>query len=236
MEKRKISSLGLRIISSLVMVPLVVGAVYFGNPYLFLLLLLTGAMLCWEWSSMIKSANPALYATIYTVCMVISVLFPLSLLWLIIILFAGILAAYKARKEAHPVLLALGVPYIALGLGSIAWIYQVTDWVGIMWLILAGIEWDVTKHLTLSCGGQITDYGLSDNYQSDTSFSCDSYTLGFGAKLNLTERAALNVGYMWTTYEDYTKKSQNYNNTGLSGTNIYSRTNKVFGASINYRF
>ena len=101
---------------------------------------------------------------------------------------------------------------------------------------LAGIEWDVTKHLTLSCGGQITDYGLSDNYQSDTSFSCDSYTLGFGAKLNLTERAVLNVGYMWTTYEDYTKKSQNYNNTGLSGTNIYSRTNKVFGASINYRF
>ena len=101
---------------------------------------------------------------------------------------------------------------------------------------LAGIEWDVTKHLTLSCGGQITDYGLSDNYQSDTSFSCDSYTLGFGAKLNLTERAALNVGYMWTTYDDYTKKSQNYNNTGLSGTNIYSRTNKVFGASINCRF
>lgn len=101
---------------------------------------------------------------------------------------------------------------------------------------LAGIEWDVTKHLTLSCGGQITDYGLSDNYQSDTSFSCDSYTLGFGAKLNLTERAALNVGYTWTTYDDYTKKSQNYNNTGLSGTNIYSRTNKVFGASINYRF
>lgn len=101
---------------------------------------------------------------------------------------------------------------------------------------LAGIEWDVTKHLTLSCGGQITDYGLSDNYQSDTSFSCDSYTLGFGAKLNLTARAALNVGYMWTTYEDYTKKSQNYNNTGLSGTNVYSRTNKVFGASINYRF
>ena len=101
---------------------------------------------------------------------------------------------------------------------------------------LAGIEWDVTKHLTLSCGGQITDYGLSDDYQTDTSFSCDSYTLGFGAKLNLTARAALNVGYMWTTYEDYTKKSQDYNNTGLSGTNVYSRTNKVFGASINYRF
>ena len=54
---------------------------------------------------------------------------------------------------------------------------------------LAGIEWDVTKQLSLTCGGQITDYGLSDNFQSDTSFSCDSYTLGFGAKVKLSERA-----------------------------------------------
>ena len=101
---------------------------------------------------------------------------------------------------------------------------------------LAGIEWDVTKQLTLSCGGQITDYGLSDNYQSDTSFSCDSYSLGIGAKINLTERASLNVGYMWTNYDDYTKVSTDYICTGLPGTNVYSRTNKVFGLSIDYRF
>ena len=101
---------------------------------------------------------------------------------------------------------------------------------------LMGVEWDVIKRLTLSCGGQITDYGLSDNFQSDTSFSCDSYTLGVGAKVALSERANLNVGYMWTTYEDYTKTSKNYNGTGLSGTNVYSRTNKVFGVSVNYQF
>ena len=101
---------------------------------------------------------------------------------------------------------------------------------------LMGIEWDVIKRLTLSCGGQITDYGLSDNFQSDTSFSCDSYTLGVGAKVALSERANLNVGYMWTTYEDYTKTSKNYNGTGLSGTNVYSRTNKVFGVSLDYKF
>lgn len=101
---------------------------------------------------------------------------------------------------------------------------------------LLGIEWDVIKRLTLSCGGQITDYGLSDNFQSDTSFSCDSYTIGLGAKVVLSERANLNVGYMWTTYDDYTKKSANYNGTGLPGTNVYSRTNKVFGLSLDYRF
>ncbi len=101
---------------------------------------------------------------------------------------------------------------------------------------LAGIEWDAISRLTLSGGVQFTDYGLSDNYQTDTSFSCDSYTLGIGAKLQLSERADLNVGYMWTNYKDYTKTSKNYNGTGLSGTNVYSRTNKVFGLSIDYRF
>ncbi len=101
---------------------------------------------------------------------------------------------------------------------------------------LAGIEWDALKRLTLSGGVQFTDYGLSDNYQTDTSFSCDSYSLGIGAKLQLSERADLNVGYMWTNYKDYTKTTQNYNGTGLPGTNVYSRTNKVFGLSIDYRF
>ena len=87
-----------------------------------------------------------------------------------------------------------------------------------------------------NAGVQFTDYGLSDDYQSDTSFSCDSYSLGFGAKLQLSERADLNVGYMWTNYEDYTKTTQNYNGIGVPGTNVYSRTNKVFGLSIDYRF
>ncbi len=90
--------------------------------------------------------------------------------------------------------------------------------------------------LNISCGGQITDYGLSDNYQSDTSFSCDSYSLGVGAKIKMNKHLNLNVGYMWTNYEDYTKKSTNYNGTGLPGTNVYSRTNKVFGLSADYSF
>ncbi len=147
MEKRNFGSLGLRAISSLVMVPVVVASVYFGDPFWFLLLLLIGAMLSWEWSTMIKTNNPALYATIYTLCMVVSVMFPLSLLWMVIILAAGILTAYKARKEEHPRLLILGVPYISLGIGTMMWIYQMTDWVGVMWLILAVWSVDVGGYI-----------------------------------------------------------------------------------------
>ena len=101
---------------------------------------------------------------------------------------------------------------------------------------LSGTEFDVTDFLTLSAGIQFTNYGLSDGFQSDTSFYCDSHTIGLGAAIKLSPKALLNVGYMWTNYKDYEKTSDNYNQTGLPGTDIYSRTNKVFGVSLDYKF
>ena len=107
---------------------------------------------------------------------------------------------------------------------------------------LAGVEWDIIKYVTVSGGFQYTDYGLSDDFQTDTSFYCDSYSLGFGAKFNVTEKLSFNVAYFWTKYKNYTEYSANYNNTSLpdmpalSGTNVYKRTNKVFGIGIDYKF
>ena len=101
---------------------------------------------------------------------------------------------------------------------------------------LAGIEWDLVKYLTISGGFQKTDYGLSDDFQTDTSFYCSSYSLGFGARAHLSDALSLDIAYFWTTYDDYTKTSANYNGTGMPGTDVYSRTNKVFGLSLNYHF
>lgn len=101
---------------------------------------------------------------------------------------------------------------------------------------LAGIEWDVIKYLTISGGFQKTNYGLSDDFQTDTSFYCSSYSLGFGARARLNDALSLDIAYFWTTYDDYTKTSANYNGTGMPGTDVYSRTNKVFGLSLNYHF
>lgn len=101
---------------------------------------------------------------------------------------------------------------------------------------LAGMEWDITKRLTVSGGFQKTNYGLSNDFQTDTSFSCDSYSLGFGARVNLTQAWSIDVAYFWTHYNKYTKETDSYNGTGLKGTDIYNRTNKVFGLSLNYKF
>lgn len=101
---------------------------------------------------------------------------------------------------------------------------------------LAGIEWDIIKELTISGGFQKTNYGLSNDFQTDTSFYCSSYSLGFGARVNFNESWSIDVAYFWTNYDDYTKTTESYNNTGVKGTDVYSRTNKVFGLSLNYHF
>lgn len=102
--------------------------------------------------------------------------------------------------------------------------------------VLAGVEWDINKTFTVSAGAQNTDYGLSDAYQTHTSFSCDSYSIGFGGAVNLTEKVKLNVGYFWTTYKDYNRSETDYFGTTLPGKDTYSRTNKVFGAGIDFKF
>ena len=102
--------------------------------------------------------------------------------------------------------------------------------------VLAGVEWDINKTFTVSAGAQNTDYGLSDAYQTHTSFSCDSYSIGFGGAVNVTDKIKVNVGYFWTTYKDYDRSETNYFETTLPGKDTYHRTNKVFGAGIDFKF
>lgn len=102
--------------------------------------------------------------------------------------------------------------------------------------VLLGAEYDVNDKLTLSLGGQRTDYGLSDNYQTHTSFACDSYSLGCGAAVNLNERMRLNVSYFCTLYSDYKKEQTAYQGLPFTGSDTFSRTNHVIGLGIDYKF
>ena len=102
--------------------------------------------------------------------------------------------------------------------------------------ILAGVEYDINEKFTVSCGGQRTDYGLADNYQQNTSFACDSYSVGLGGAWNINEKVRLNAGYFVTIYSDYTKEQPNYLNTNYSGKDVYSRTNHVIGLGVDYKF
>ena len=100
---------------------------------------------------------------------------------------------------------------------------------------LAGIEGDLNDRWTLSWGIQRTDYGLSDDYQLNTSFACDSWSVGLGAAVNLTEKLRLNAGYFVTIYDNYTKQC-NATRDGYNGEEIYSRTNHVIGLGLDWKF
>jgi len=102
--------------------------------------------------------------------------------------------------------------------------------------ILAGVEYDINDKFTVSCGGQRTDYGLSDGYQQNTSFACDSYSLGLGGAWNITDKMRLNVSYFCSLYSDYKKQQDQYQGTPFPGSDTYSRTNHVIGIGLDYKF
>ena len=94
---------------------------------------------------------------------------------------------------------------------------------------LAGIEYDINEKFTISCGGQRTDYGLSDDYEQNTSFACDSWSVGLGGAWNINEKVRLNAGYFCSIYSNYDKQTS-------YGKETYSRTNNVIGVGIDFKF
>lgn len=101
---------------------------------------------------------------------------------------------------------------------------------------LLGTEYIINKIFLVSAGGQITRTGVTDAYQSDMSFSLNSYSVGFGGAVNITPDLRLNLAYFFTNYSPWTKTSVSYNGTGVAGSDTYDRTNKVFGIGVEYRF
>ena len=90
---------------------------------------------------------------------------------------------------------------------------------------LLGAEWDTTENLTFSAGGQLTRYGMSDEYISDMSFVVNSYSIGFGFNYKLSNKVAIKAAYFQTYYGDYDRT----NATSPQIKDSFTRTNRVFG-------
>ena len=97
---------------------------------------------------------------------------------------------------------------------------------------LAGIEWDVTDKLNVSGGGQLTRYGLSDQYMNDMSFVVNSYRLGLGFSYKVKPNITLSAAYFQTMYDKYNRT--NYPTEGVSDT--FTRTNRVLGVGCQLDF
>ena len=90
---------------------------------------------------------------------------------------------------------------------------------------LLGAEWDTTENLTFSAGGQLTRYGITDEYINDISFVVNSYSIGFGFNYKLSKKVSVKAAYFQTYYG-------NYDRTDAKNPEIkdsFTRTNRVFG-------
>lgn len=97
---------------------------------------------------------------------------------------------------------------------------------------MAGVEWDITDKLNVSCGGQLTRYGLSDAYMNDISFVVNSYSIGLGFSYKVKDNLTLSAAYFQTNYDKYNR--ENYPTTGVSDT--FTRTNYVLGVGCQLDF
>lgn len=102
----------------------------------------------------------------------------------------------------------------------------------------AGVEYDVTKKITVSTGWQNTNYGLTDEYMDDKSFVVSSNSVGLGGVYHITKKLDFSVAYFHTFY-DHMKTSETV--TLAPGKTVtynsdYTRNNSAFAAGVNITF
>lgn len=97
----------------------------------------------------------------------------------------------------------------------------------------AGAEFDVCKWLTLSGSWQNTSYRVSDAFMNDLSFNLSNNSMGIGARVRLTERCHVDLGYMQSFYH----RRDVFTTTALGvKQDHYLRRNRVFGLGVNIEF
>ncbi|WP_455512356.1 OmpP1/FadL family transporter [Leyella stercorea] len=102
----------------------------------------------------------------------------------------------------------------------------------------AGVEYDVTKKITVSTGWQNTNYGLTDKYMDDKSFVVGSNSVGVGGVYHITKKLDFTVAYFHTFY-NHVKTSEEV--TLAPGKTVtynsdYTRNNNAFAAGVNITF
>jgi len=113
-----------RTVATLVMLPVAIGSLWFGYPYVDILTLFVGVLLSWEWSEMVPSRKSAFYFGSYVLSLAVSLFVYNTHAIFLTIVFTTLLTYLKSRKEKETFLLTLGVPYISIGVGSLMWMYH----------------------------------------------------------------------------------------------------------------
>lgn len=133
-ESKQISLLK-RVLSSLVLIPVVFFVIYKGYPLFEIGLLFVGILLAWEWANMVPSKNSMFYFGAYVFALAAAIGY-YSYWMLGVIALTTLLVWYKSKGEKRRGLLTLGAAYISIGIGSLIWVSEYMGVVSFVWLLL----------------------------------------------------------------------------------------------------
>lgn len=182
--KTKAAAIVKRIVTSLILAPVVLWAVYCGSPVVNLLALTGGALLAWEWAAMVPNGKASVYGIIYTVSVATAVLTSSAPVIATVILAATLLVWLKAGEEKHRRLLTLGVPYISLGIGSLVWLFNLVGAYTTIWFVLVIWSVDIGGYLV---GSNVKGPKLAPKISPNKTWS--------GLLGGMVFAAAVSVGY-----------------------------------------
>ena len=97
-----------------------------------------------------------------------------------------------------------------------------------------GLEWDIIKYLTFSCGYQSGFYNMRDKEMSDLDFQVNSYSILMGFRVNINDHWNIDLGYMHSFYGH--RKVTTEVAPGMDYTVNYSRKNDVVGIAVNLHY
>ncbi len=93
--------------------------------------------------------------------------------------------------------------------------------------VAIGYQYSLTDNFALSFGGLSSKSGVSQQYQSDFSYSNSSYTGGFGFQWKFSKAITLDAGMLYTSYYDKTKSFSGFSET-------YDKENVGFAIGLTY--
>jgi long-subunit fatty acid transport protein len=98
-----------------------------------------------------------------------------------------------------------------------------------------GLEYAITEKFLVSGGYLYAKTGVSDDYQSDLSFSLTSNTMGFGFGYKITDKIMVNLGGCYSIYNKG-EKEQTDASTGQSFTDTYYKDTLIFALGLDISF
>jgi len=101
----------------------------------------------------------------------------------------------------------------------------------------AGMEYNISEKLLVSCGYVWANKGVNEKYQSDLSYGLATQTFGLGGAYNVKENIQINLGFGYTYYSPDTKNIEHVmGKTVYVAEESYYKSTKIVAVGVDFKF